>query len=203
MLTYFFLRAKGIIASGGDVSFEWPRFYTGWKLDVLMKFIERFKLLTVDFDGCSLGLKSKKGNPIKKPWRIVTTSSTLVAKLSPFVCCKNHNHDVCQGAETYQTGFCTNALSSKIITGLIPKNIVIPSGRIAVSPSFSNEPVVNSVPPVPWNRTRCCSAEPAAGITSSGGTVDNIVKHATQQIEKPVVRASAKMVGLYPIIIFP
>ena len=49
-------------------------FYTGWKLDVLVKFIERFRFLTVDFDGCSLGLKSKKGNPIKKPWRVVTTS---------------------------------------------------------------------------------------------------------------------------------
>ena len=39
MLTYFFLLAKEIIALGGDVSFEWPRFCTGWKLDVLIKFI--------------------------------------------------------------------------------------------------------------------------------------------------------------------
>ena len=105
MLTYFFLLAKEIIALGGDVSFEWPRFCTGWKLDVLMKFTERFKLLTVDFDGCSLGLASKKGNPIKKPWRVVTTSQTLVDQLSTCVCGKKYHHDICQGAETYQTGF--------------------------------------------------------------------------------------------------
>ena len=105
MLTYFFLFAKEIIALGGDVSFERPRFCTGWKLDVLIKFIERFKLLTVDFDGCSLGVKSKKGNPIKKPWRSVTTSQKLVDTLSPCVCIKNDHHDICQGAETYQTGF--------------------------------------------------------------------------------------------------
>ena len=93
-----------------------------------MKFIDRFKLQTVDFNGCSLGRKSKKGNPIKKPWRIVTTSSSLVAKLSPFVCCnsrsdcKHHVHDICQGAETYQTGFYSDYLSKQIITGLLRQN---------------------------------------------------------------------------------
>ena len=111
LLTYFFLLAKEIIALGGDVSLEWPRFCTGWKIEALMKFIHRIKLQTIDFDGCSLGLKSKKGNPIKKPWGIVTTSSSLVAKLKPFVCCnsrcdrKHHVHDICQGSETYKTGF--------------------------------------------------------------------------------------------------
>ncbi len=86
MLNYFFIIAKEVLALGGDISFEWPREATGWKLDVLQKFIERFKLMTVHFDGCAFGLKSKKGNPIKKPWRIVTSSQTLVDSLSPHVC---------------------------------------------------------------------------------------------------------------------
>ncbi len=199
MLNNFFLLAREIIALGGDVSFEWPRFCTGWKIEALDKFIQKFKLQTVDFDGCSLGPKSKKGNAIKKPWRIVTTSSSLVAKLKPFVCCnsrsdcKHHVHDICQGAETYKTGFYIEHLSIQIITGLIPKNIVIPSRPIAVAPSYCKEPVVNSVSPVPLNRTRRCSGEPTADITCSGGTLEKIVTHATQQIEKSVSRASAKI----------
>ena len=42
MLTYFFLLAREITALGGDVSFEWPRFCTGWDLDVLKKFIATY-----------------------------------------------------------------------------------------------------------------------------------------------------------------
>ena len=127
--------AKEVIANGGDVSFEWPRFCTGWKLDVITKFIERFKLLTVDFDGCSLGLKSKKGNPIKKPWRIVTTSQKLVDQLRPCVCANNHRHDICQGAETYKTGFYNEALARKIIVGLRPSpKFVTLHPPLAVSP---------------------------------------------------------------------
>ena len=135
-----------------------------------------------------MGLRSNKGNPIKKPWRIVTTSSSLVAKLFPCICKRNHVHDICQGAETFQTGFYTDALSRKIITGLLPMNIVNLSGPIAVSPSSINKPVVKSV-----SHSRRCGAEPATGITSSGGTVSKIIQHATQQIEKSVVRASAKL----------
>ena len=44
MLTYFFIIAKDVLALGGDISFEWPRPATGWKLDVWQKFIQRFNL---------------------------------------------------------------------------------------------------------------------------------------------------------------
>ncbi len=177
MLNNFFLLAREIIALGGDVSFEWPRFCTGWKIEALDKFINKFKLQTVDFDGCSLGLRSTKGNPIKKPWRIVTTSSSLVAKLSPCICNKKHTHDICQGAETFKTGFYTTALSKKIITGLIPKNNIIPSRPIAVSPSISNVPVVKSVQQTMHSHPLRCGSEPADGIIGSGGTVKKIVQH--------------------------
>ena len=140
-----------------------------------------------------MGLRSTKGNPIKKPWRIVTTSSSLVAKLSPCICNKKHTHDICQGAETFKTGFYTDALSTKIITGLLPMNIVNPSGPIAVSPSFQLKPVVKSKQQTMHSHPLRCGTEPVNGITSSGGTVGKIVQHATQQMEKAVVRASAKL----------
>ena len=131
MLNNFFLIAKEIIALGGDISFEWPRGAVGWTLDVLVKFIARFKLLTVDFDGCSLGLKSAKGNPIKKPWTIVTTSQRLVDTLKPYVCChkKASDHDICQGAETKKSGFYTDLMAKKIITGLCPPEISKPVAK--------------------------------------------------------------------------
>ena len=65
MLQNFFLVAKDIIHYGGHVSFEWPRFSTGWRLEKLQKWIIRHHLLVVDFDGCSLGVRSKKNRPIR------------------------------------------------------------------------------------------------------------------------------------------
>ena len=64
----------------------------------------------------------------------VTTSSSLVAELFPCVCKRSHVRDICQGAETSKTGFYTTALSKKIITGLLPMNIVNPSKLSAPLP---------------------------------------------------------------------
>ncbi len=68
----------------------------------------------------------------------------------------------------------------------MPKNLRIPCGPIAVSPSSQIEPVVKSV-----QHSLRCGSEPAYGITSSGGPAKKIFKQATQQREKEVVRARA------------
>ena len=85
--------------------------------------------MTVDFDGCSLGLKSKKGNPIMKPWRIVTSSQTLVDKLTPYVCSGDHVHDICQGAETVKSGFYPQLMARKIVSGLCPPSLSKPTAK--------------------------------------------------------------------------
>ena len=85
--------------------------------------------MTVDFDGCSLGLKSKKGNPIMKPWRIVTSSQTLVDKLTPYVCSGDHKHDICQGAETVKSGFYPQLMARKIVSGLCPPSLSKPTAK--------------------------------------------------------------------------
>ena len=119
MLSHFFLLAKDIIRYGGHVSFEWPRFSTGWALAKLQKWITKHHLLTVDFDGCSLGVKSRKGRPIKKPWRIVTTNPELVRLLKPHRCKHDSSeHDPCAGADTKDTGFYTPELATILLKGL-------------------------------------------------------------------------------------
>ena len=123
--------------------------------------------------------------------------SSLVARLSPVVCCnsrcdrKHHVHDICQGSETFKTGFYSDYLSKQIITGLIP--LAIPSKPIAVAPSLTSTPVVNLVSQTMHSHPRRYSGEPTVDVGSSGGTLDKIVQHATRQIEKSVSRASAEI----------
>ena len=44
LLKHFKLVAREVIQQGGNVSFEWPRHCSGWKLTELTSFIEKFKL---------------------------------------------------------------------------------------------------------------------------------------------------------------
>ena len=56
------------------VSFEWPRYCEGWdpgKKAVATRLKKELPRV-LDFDGCAFGLVSHKGDPMKKPWRIVT-----------------------------------------------------------------------------------------------------------------------------------
>ena len=69
MLRYFLTVAHHVIANGGHVSFEWPRYCDGWKLPTLIAFAQKYSLKDVIFDGCALGLISSKGNPIKRTWK--------------------------------------------------------------------------------------------------------------------------------------
>ena len=41
----------------------------------------------VDFVGCIVGMVNRRGQPIKKMWRVITTCETLALTLSQFVCC--------------------------------------------------------------------------------------------------------------------
>ena len=74
----------------------------------------------------------------------------------------------------------------KIINGLrsSPK-YVVPVPPFAVSQCVSRVLIGRSAVPEVKGEVE--------GIADSGGTVSKIVKHATQQIEKSVVRATAKL----------
>jgi hypothetical protein len=58
----FSKRAELVLKLGGTVSFEWPRPSTGWKRpDGVAFFDSHPEFMEVEFDGCAVGLRSKKG----------------------------------------------------------------------------------------------------------------------------------------------
>ena len=75
----------------GTISIEWPRRCTYWKKDEVVKTAKLYKLKTVQFDGCMVGVVSlaSPGQPIKKPWRI-DTNNIGVLKAFDDKMCKGH-----------------------------------------------------------------------------------------------------------------
>ena len=81
MVRRFITLAEIVLKNGGEVSFEWPRYCTGWRLPELVRFIAKWKLYTVAVDGCATGLVDKSGVPIKKPWQFITSCQRQVVSL--------------------------------------------------------------------------------------------------------------------------
>jgi hypothetical protein len=82
LVANFVRLAREVRKHGGHVSFEWPRYATGWMRSEIINLISEFNMFEATFDGCRFGLTDKKGNPIKKPWRVVTTCQTLASELN-------------------------------------------------------------------------------------------------------------------------
>ena len=122
MFKSFVARAELVLSLGGSVTFEWPRYNMGWKRNDVKKFCQdhpEFKV--VDFDGCMTGVKSRNDKPIKKPWRLMTTSDRIVGAFQDHMC--NHEpseHDRCQGGETSRTAFYPPELVNLIAKALYP-----------------------------------------------------------------------------------
>ena len=127
MVVNFAICAKACVTAGGNVSFEWPKGATGWTLKELTDMERELNMSHVLFDGCALGVKSKSGEYIKKPWCISTTSKELVEALSPYVCTADHKHVPCAGSETLGTGFYTRQMAKVILQGLFPDTKVMAS----------------------------------------------------------------------------
>ena len=200
MLHAFKIVAREVISLGGHVSFEWPRYCTGWKLQQLKSFISKFGLATVDFDGCAVGLKSRKGNYIKKPWRIVTTSDSLIQSLRVKRCSGQHSHQECGGSESARSAYYTDQLADHIIVGLCCQQR---------SQSIRDK-----------NKKRDCSGPPAAAaIQTETSTLKNPERHQnshcgnqkshcgdasqsvldtlSRQLDKAVNKATAKLAKLH------
>ena len=130
MLSNFRIAALEVIKGGGDVSFEWPRFCSGWDLTDLVELEVEIGMWRVNFDGCSVGVRAENGAFIKKPWTISTTSEGLREALAPLVCNKLHSHTPCAGKETKKTGFYTHQLATIILKSLFPTNHGSPTSEI-------------------------------------------------------------------------
>ena len=84
-----FLRASRAVrrgGGGGRVAFEWPRHCLGWKQPFTQRLLADPDVEIVDFDGCDFGMQDKDGVPIRKQWKVATTSKELIEELSGRKC---------------------------------------------------------------------------------------------------------------------
>ena len=91
---------------GGTVAIEWPTQCDYWRESCVKRLIEDLKLDKVQIDGCAVGLKSKEGLPIRKPWTIATNHDTLWKVLNGHKCPGKETHpehQPCEGKHTRMT----------------------------------------------------------------------------------------------------
>ena len=77
---------KATLARGGSISFEWPRRCEGWKEEVVTTMMNELKLEPIEIGGCAVGVRSKSGDPILKPWRIAVTPQHMKQALDCLRC---------------------------------------------------------------------------------------------------------------------
>ena len=76
--------------------------------------------MDVEFDGGAVGLRSKKGNPTKKPWRVKTTSQRIVDAFKDKTCSCGHPHEICEGTETARSAMYPPQMTVLITQALYP-----------------------------------------------------------------------------------
>ena len=86
-----------------------------------MDFFKDSRFMSVDFDGCRFGVSDDKGRRLKKPWRLMTTSSDIVEAFKP------EEHGEGRGKALERTGFYTQPLCE-----LVAKTINPAVGQILV-----------------------------------------------------------------------
>ena len=83
---------------GGELAWEWPRWNAAWKWPTVIEFwsaLEEIdKLRGILVDGCQFGVE-RKGQPIKKPWRIRVTDPRHLGAARQ--CPGDHAHAPCLG----------------------------------------------------------------------------------------------------------
>jgi hypothetical protein len=119
LLKSFIELAEYVQSRNGTVSFEWPRYCTGWKEPITERMKKILGTETVVFNGCMVGMRSKKtGLPLLKPWRVETTSPYLVKTLAQKTCDNSHQHTQITGQEGELSGYYSPELAKLIIKAL-------------------------------------------------------------------------------------
>ena len=130
--------AAMIYHMGGELSFEWPRYASGWSLPELIAFIEQFALIDAICDGCAFGLVSKDNLPLLKTWRIVTSSKRLATNLSAYRCRhgRGYRHAPVEGSESRRSAFHPEPMARVIIASLLPVAQAFVSPALPCRPSM-------------------------------------------------------------------
>ena len=121
LFSSFAKRAERVLNHGSTVTFEWPRPCSGWKRPDVVAFFEKHpQFMTVGFEGCTVGLTDRNGYPIKKPWKLKTTSSRIVEAFQDMRCRCQQPHSRCEGAETTRSAMYPPQMTNLIAQALYP-----------------------------------------------------------------------------------
>ena len=80
--------------------------------------MNELKLEPIEIDGCAVGVRSKSGDPILKPWRIAVSSQHMKQALDGLCCQGGHGHVLCAESETARSAFYSEQLCNAIRDGL-------------------------------------------------------------------------------------
>eukprot|EP00971_Amphidinium_carterae_P122513 2425636-Amphidinium_carterae.1 len=90
-----------LMAEGGEVSFEWPAYCDGWNCDRVQEFMDYSGVTSAICHGCMLDFASMVDRrPMKKPFQIVSTNTSLTDHMATFKCDRSHDHAPTQGSDT-------------------------------------------------------------------------------------------------------
>eukprot|EP00971_Amphidinium_carterae_P000103 2258-Amphidinium_carterae.1 len=107
------------MAEGGDISFEWPAYCDGWNCERVQEFMDHPGVTSAVCHGCMLDFVSKVDRrPMKKPFQIVSTDSSLTDHMAIFKCDRSHEHAPTQGSDTVKTGNYTERFCQEVISVL-------------------------------------------------------------------------------------
>ena len=86
---------------------------------MFLAFEKKMNMKRVTFHGCALGLMGLK-DPIKKPWRVSTTSLRVLQLFGQRHCDKSHSHEPAEGSKTKATGHYNNQFAQLAVEALFP-----------------------------------------------------------------------------------
>eukprot|EP00959_Pyramimonas_sp_CCMP1952_P444330 9302965-Pyramimonas_sp.AAC.1 len=69
--------ARAVHKAGGIVCIEWSTQCKYWRGPQVKGFMRELEFVKTALHGCAYGLKDSKGNFMKNPWAIATTSSVV------------------------------------------------------------------------------------------------------------------------------
>ena len=138
--------AREVRKHGGHVSFEWPKNATGWMRSELISMIAEFDMYEATFDGCRFNLTDPNGEPIKKPWRVVSTCPVLSEELNKYKCShgSSFKHSLAEGSKTKNTAFYPEAMCRTILNTLFREHVHKSIPMMSVVPNTLKDTRVTS-----------------------------------------------------------
>ena len=122
------------------IAMELPTSTEYWKWDRVKKFLKKNDMIKYSFHGCSLGLKNRRGEYLKKGWTIAS-NETKFKSFEYYQCPGNHHHAQSRGKDLKEAESYTYRMTDKIHD--IFRESLLRSSVVATPPNTLTEPLSN------------------------------------------------------------